>query len=292
MASSQNQFYKTINIRGSLIELNRPLIMGIMNITPDSFFEQSRSENVENCLQQCNKLLSEGADIIDLGAQSTRPGAERISAEEEWNRLQDILEELVAAFPSAAFSIDTFYSEVAEKSINAGAAIINDISGGEIDPKLFDCIAALGVPYVLSHIKGTPQTMSQHANYTNIAQEVVKKLSGDINRLHQLGVKDIIIDPGFGFAKNIEHNFELLANLKQLELLEKPILIGLSRKSMIWKPLETTPEFALNGTTALHMAALERGASMLRVHDVKEAVETVKLFQRLRQAGFNKLSNQ
>ncbi len=281
MAISYAAYYKTINIKGVLTPLDRPLTMGILNLTPDSFFSGSRVQKLDSCLAVCDKMLNEGADIIDLGAQSTRPGSERIEASEEWKRLEETVTLLTKTFPKAAFSVDTFYSLVAEKAINLGVAIINDVSGGEIDPEMFACVSRLKVPYILSHIKGTPQDMSAYASYNDVAMEVVKKLSEKLQQLHELGCNDIIIDPGFGFAKNIQQNFELLANLKQLEILNKPILAGLSRKSMIWKSLDISADEALNGTTALNMAALERGANILRVHDVKEAKETIRLYQHL-----------
>ena len=258
-----------------------PLIMGILNLTPDSFYVASRVKEMDICVARCHAMLKDGAAIIDLGAQSTRPGSSLVSAEEEWRRLGPVLKELSHSFPEANFSIDTFYSFVAERAINCGASIINDVSGGEVDTRLFDCIASLKVPYILSHIKGTPQNMTQNTHYDDVTRDVVKNLSGKINRLHQLGCADIIIDPGFGFAKNTAQNFELLANLRQLEILEKPVLVGISRKSMIWKTLGVSANEALTGTIALNMMALERGASILRVHDVNEAKETILLYQQL-----------
>ncbi len=281
MTSSATQFYKTINIRGKLISLEQPLVMGILNLTPDSFYADSRQNTINSTLKAVENMLSEGADMIDIGGQSTRPGSELISANEEWSRIEPALKCIAAEFPAAVISVDTFYASVAEQAVEQGAAIINDVSGGEMDKEMFATIARLGVPYVLTHSKGTPQNMNKHAQYNDVTLEVVKSLSEKISQLHALGAKDILVDPGFGFAKIVEHNFELLTNLQQLQLLEQPILVGVSRKSMIWKTLNITANDALNGTTALNMAALERGASILRVHDVKEAKETVRLFKYL-----------
>lgn len=252
--------------------------MGILNVTPDSFFEGSRMSSIDQALETAGLMLKDGATIIDIGAQSTRPGSELLSGEEELQRLIPVLEQLCRQFPQAIISVDTFYSSVAREAIAAGAAIINDISGGEMDAEMFVTVAELKSPYILTHMRGTPQTMQNFAVYDNIVLDVVKELSVKINKLHSLGVSDIIVDPGFGFSKTIEQNFELLKGLKQFGLLDKNILVGISRKSMIWKTLGTSAADALNGTTVLNMCALLNGATILRVHDVKEAVETVALF--------------
>lgn len=262
--------------------LDQPVVMGILNLTPDSFFEKSRVAGINELCDRAGKMLEEGATILDIGGQSTRPDSALISSEEELNRLIPSLKALSKAFPEAIISVDTFYADVAEIAVLAGASIVNDVSGGSMDPKLFETVARLKLPYVLTHMRGTPQTMKDHSQYNNVVVDVVKELSVKLAELRNLGVIDVIIDPGFGFAKNVEQNFTLLNSLGQLELLKAPILAGLSRKSMIWKSLNTTADQALNGTTALNMVALQNGARILRVHDVKEAMECIQLFNRLR----------
>lgn len=282
MSSSPKQFYKSLNIDGKLLLPERPLIMGILNITPDSFYSQSRISSQQELIDKAGVLLEDGADILDIGAQSTRPGSEFLSTQEELDRLGDLISAIKASLPKSIISIDTFYAEVARQAIKDGASIINDISGGSLDQAMFPTAAELKVPYILTHMRGTPQTMQDHCNYTDVILDVAKELSTKINELHKLGVSDIIIDPGFGFAKSIAQNFQLLNELEHLLQFEKMILAGISRKGMIWKTLAIKPDQALNGTTALNMAALMNGAGMLRVHDVKEAKETVDLFCALR----------
>ncbi len=256
--------------------------MGILNVTPDSFFNDSRVLTIDGALHKCDQMLKDGADFIDIGAQSTRPGATAVDADVELERLIPVLSKLTTEFPQAIFSIDTYYSEVAKEAISAGGHIINDISGGTIDPTLYDTVAHLQVPYILGHIQGTPVNMNNNPSYTNVVLDVVKELSIKLNALHLKGVNDIIVDPGFGFGKTVEQNFSLLNHLDQLTLLDKPIAIGISRKSMIWKTLECRPEESLHGTTALHMVALQNGASIIRVHDVKEARACIALFNALK----------
>jgi dihydropteroate synthase len=272
---------RTLNIKGKLVDLGTPVVMGILNITPDSFFEGSRFNTELEILTQTEKMLSEGATFIDVGGYSSRPGAEDISVDEECSRVSKAISAICKEFPQTIISIDTFRSEVARQAVQEGAAIINDISAGELDRKMFETVAALNVPYIAMHMRGNPQTMKELTSYTNLVKEVMAYFIDKISHLKALGVNDIIIDPGFGFAKTIDQNFELLTHLDYLKNLERPILAGLSRKSMIWKTLGITAEGALNGTTALNMTALLKGASILRVHDVKEAVEVIKLHSKL-----------
>lgn len=255
--------------------------MGILNITPDSFFKGSRFTTESEILTQTEKMLSEGATFIDVGGYSSRPGAEDISVEEERSRALKAINAILTEFPKTIISIDTFRSEVAKQAVLEGASIINDISAGELDPKMLETVAALKVPYIAMHMRGTPQTMKELTSYTNLVKDVVDYFIEKINHLKALGINDIIIDPGFGFAKTIDQNFELLAHLDHLKNLDRPILAGLSRKSMIWKTLSITADETLNGTTALNMTALLKGVSILRVHDVKEAVEAIKLNAKL-----------
>jgi dihydropteroate synthase len=251
--------------------------MGILNITPDSFFDGGRFRDEKAILGQVEKMLSEGADFIDVGGYSSRPGAADISEEEELRRVLPVIKSISNKFPQALISIDTFRSRVATRAIEAGGHIINDISGGEQDPNMFMTVASLRVPYILMHMRGTPQNMTNQTHYNDLLGEVIHYFEKKIHVLHQLEVKDIIIDPGFGFAKTAEQSFTLLRHLDSLKILNQPVLAGLSRKSMIWKTLGTGPDGALNGTTALNTVALYHGASILRVHDVKEAVECVRL---------------
>jgi len=255
--------------------------MGILNVTPDSFYAGSRVQEEEQLLLLAQQMVKDGADILDIGGYSTRPGAEDISPAQEIERVVSAIKFIKQALPNTLISIDTFRSSVATKAIEAGASLINDVSGGNLDPLMFETVAALKVPYILMHMRGTPQTMKSLAQYANVVTEVYQELRAKLSQLHQLGVTDVIIDPGFGFAKTIEHNFSLLKNLSYFQALGQPVLAGLSRKSMIYKTLDITPENALNGTTALHMIALQQGASLLRVHDVKAAKECVLLHQRL-----------
>jgi len=252
--------------------------MGIINITPDSFFEGSRFMENAVILKVAEKMLNEGADILDLGAQSTRPGSERISADEELKRLMPSVEAIHAEFPDALLSIDTYHSKVAKQTIDAGAAIVNDISAGELDNEMMTTVAQLKVPYICMHMKGSPENMQSHANYDNLPLEILDYFIKKIDACKKAGIRDIILDPGFGFGKTISHNFELLKNLSTFKILDRPILTGISRKSTIYKTLGVSAAEALNGTTFLHAIALLNGANILRVHDVKEAKEAVKLF--------------
>jgi len=272
---------KTLNLGGRLFDLSIPKIMGILNVTPDSFFDGGKFSREDYALARCEQMLLEGAAIIDIGGYSTRPGADDISISEESDRVIPILKKLVKTFPEAIFSIDTFRSTVAKAAVAEGASIVNDVSGGNADEQMHQTIAELNVPYVLMHSKGTPKTMTSLTHYENLVRDIVLELSKKISHMQSLGVKDIIIDPGFGFAKTIDQNFQLLISLDYFKVLEKPLLVGLSRKSMIWKTLSIKPEDALNGTTALNAIALMKGASVLRVHDVKEASECVKLCEKL-----------
>src|SRR5258708_29851884 len=263
----------TLNAGGRLIDLSSPKVMGIINITPDSFYGGSRKQGIDEALQQAEKMLNEGATFLDLGAYSSRPGAEDISLQEETDRLLPVVEAMVSRFPDAVLSIDTFRSQVAEVAIKAGAYIINDISGGQLDPDMFATVARLQVPYILMHMKGNPQNMNQLAQYADVFTEVLDYFVSRYQQLKQLGVHDIIIDPGFGFAKKPEHGYALLNRLQEFDQLQLPILVGVSRKKMIYGLLGGTAAEALNGTTALNTIALTKGANILRVHDVKEAVE-------------------
>lgn len=271
----------TLNSKGKLIDLSRPVVMAILNLTPDSFYKDSRIASINQALQRTGDFLNAGAKFIDLGAYSSRPGAIHISEEEELNRLIPIVEALVKEFPEALLSIDTFRAKVAETAVQAGGHLINDISAGNLDKAMFETVAKLNVPYVMMHMKGNPQTMQENPSYENIVNEVHDYFADKIKTLMQKGVNDIIIDPGFGFAKTIDHNYTLLQKMEILNSFELPILVGFSRKSMITKVLQNTAGEALNGTTVLNTIALTKGASILRVHDVKEAMECVRLFNRL-----------
>jgi dihydropteroate synthase len=280
-AASINPSGKTLNVNGKLVDLSTPVVMGILNITPDSFFKGSRFTIESEILNQTEKMLLEGATFIDVGGYSSRPGADDISPDEESSRALKAIKAIVKEFSQTIISIDTFRSEVARQAVQEGATIINDISAGEFDAKMFETVAALKVPYIAMHMRGNPQTMKALTSYDDLVKEVLNYFIEKINRLKVLGVNDIIIDPGFGFAKTIDQNFELLAHLDYFTNLDRPILVGLSRKSMTWKTLGLTAEDALNGTTALNMAALLKGAGILRVHDVKEAMEVIKLYSKL-----------
>ena len=268
----------TLNCKGRLLIIDKPMVMGIINATPDSFYEGSRFNEVKGIVAQAEKMLDDGADIIDIGGQSTRPGSELISAEQELERVIPSIKAIVEKFPNSFISIDTFYAKVAKAAVNAGASIVNDISAGSMDDKMIGTIAALKIPYILTHMKGTPQTMQQNAVYENVTRDVLDFFIAKTNELKKAGIIDIIIDPGFGFAKTIDHNFELLKNLSVFSMLDRPILIGVSRKSTIYKTLGVNANDALNGTTVLNTVGLMNGASILRVHDVKEAKEAVTLF--------------
>jgi dihydropteroate synthase len=268
----------TLNCKGRLLVIEKPLIMGIINTTPDSFYTGSRYSGVEAIIDIAEKMLIDGADILDIGGQSTRPGSEQIPAEEELERVIPAITAISQKFPQAFISIDTYYSKVAKAAVEAGASLVNDISAGMIDNEMAGTVAALKVPYVLMHMKGTPQTMQKNAVYENVTREVLDFFIAKTFELKQAGITDVIIDPGFGFAKTIEHNFELLKNLSDFKMLDKPLMLGVSRKSTIYKTLGKTAEEALNGTTVLNTIGLMKGASILRVHDVKEAKEAVILF--------------
>lgn len=279
---------QTINCRGKVVKLDSPIIMGIVNITPDSFYGGSRAMSHNAVVEQVSKKIREGADIIDFGAYSSRPGAEHISEKEELERLISVLGPVRKKFPEIFISVDTFRARVAKKMVeDYQVDIINDISAGNMDPEMFETIAKLQVPYILMHMKGTPQNMQKNASYKNLLKEVFLFLSEKIKELSRLGVNDVIIDPGFGFGKTIEHNFQILRALNDFRIFELPILAGLSRKSMIYKTLGYDPEHALTGTIALNTLALENGANILRVHDVKEAKETIQLFLKYKNADLN-----
>jgi len=268
----------TLNCKGRLLVIDKPIVMGIINATPDSFFAGSRFNSVNEIVVEAEKMLNDGANILDIGGQSTRPGSELISADEEIKRVIPAIKAITKINPEAFISIDTFYSKVAIAAVEAGASIINDISAGSMDNRMIATVAELKVPYILMHIKGTPQTMQQNSNYENVTLEVLDYFISKTHELQKAGITDLIIDPGFGFAKTIEQNFELLKNLSVFKMLDRAIMLGISRKSTIYKTLAVNIEEALNGTTVLNTIGLINGASILRVHDVKEAKETVKLY--------------
>lgn len=267
----------TINCKGNLIDLATPKVMGILNVTPDSFYDGGKLISDALILNQVEKMVSDGATFIDVGGQSTRPTSDFLSAQEELNRVLPIVDLLLKNFPEILLSIDTFHSQVADVCIENGAALINDISGGSLDEKMMEVVAKHQVPYIMMHMRGTPQTMQQMTGYDDLIKEVLFYFSQKVAQARSFGINDLIVDPGFGFAKTIQHNFELMRKLELFQMLELPILVGVSRKSMIYKMFETTPKNALNGTTILNTIALTKGANILRVHDVKEAVECVKL---------------
>ena len=271
----------TINCNGILIDLSSPKVMGILNVTPNSFFDGGRHSDEKAILKQVEKMLLEGATFIDIGGYSSKPSAEFVSEEEELQRILLVVQKVVQEFPEAIISIDTFRSKVAKETIENGAAIINDISAGNLDDKMLETIAQLQVPYIMMHMRGTPQTMQTLTQYENIVKDILFYFSEKVAHARSFGINDLIIDPGFGFAKTVEQNFEVLSKLELFQMVELPILAGVSRKSMIYKTLETSAEFALNGTTSLNTISLLKGAKILRVHDVKEAVECVKLYNQL-----------
>jgi dihydropteroate synthase len=269
---------KTLNIRGTLLDLSTPVVMGIMNITPDSFYSGSRVVSSDQIVEKAGQMISEGAGILDIGGYSTRPGAREVSAQEEGDRIESAVEPLAKFFPGLIISVDTFRAEVAERGVDKGAHIVNDVAGGTLDDAMFEAVARMRVPYILMHMRGTPETMNQLTAYERLVPDILRDLRQKVAVLQSKGVADLIIDPGFGFAKSIAQNFELMRELKQFKLLGYPLLVGISRKTTIYKTLQVSPEDALNGTTVLNTLALERGASILRVHDVKPAVEAVKLW--------------
>ncbi|AIN73723.1 dihydropteroate synthase [Flavobacterium psychrophilum] len=271
----------TINCKGQLIDLSTPKVMGILNVTPDSFYDGGRFVSEKNVLIQVENMLQDGANFIDIGGQSSKPKAAIVSIDEELKRVVSIVDLILKKFPETMISIDTFNSKVAQIAVENGAAIINDISAGNLDDNMFETIAKLQVPYIMMHMRGTPQTMQEMTNYDDLLKDILFYFSEKVAKARSFGINDLIIDPGFGFAKTLEQNFELLNKLELFEMLELPILVGVSRKSMIYKTLETTPENALNGTSVLNTISLTKGGNILRVHDVKEAVECVKLYNQL-----------
>lgn len=272
-----------INVNGSLLDLSQPRVMGILNVTPDSFYAGSRMQTESEIARRVKQIVSEGATIIDIGAYSSRPNADNVSAREEMERLRMGLKILFEIQPDAVVSVDTFRADVARMCVEEyGVAIINDIAAGEMDANMFHTVAALNVPYIMMHMQGTPQSMQQHPHYDNLLKEVFLYFARKVQQLRDLGVKDIILDPGFGFGKTMEHNYELLSHLEEFRIFELPLLVGVSRKSMIYRLLDITPQEALNGTTVLDTICLLKGADILRVHDVKEAVETVRIVQAMR----------
>lgn len=268
----------TLNCKGRLLVIDQPIVMGIINTTPDSFYSGSRTNIIDDILFRTEKMINDGATILDVGGQSTRPKSEQISAEEELKRVLPAINAIHKNFPGQIISIDTFYSTVAKQAVDAGASIVNDVSAGTMDEKLLSTVAQLKVPYVLMHMLGKPKTMQQNPEYKNVTLEVFDFLNFKIAELIKLGIHDIIADVGFGFGKTFSHNFQLLRELSFFQQLNKPVMVGLSRKATIYKTLDITPEEALNGTTVMHTIALMNGANILRVHDVKEAVEAIKLF--------------
>lgn len=271
----------TLNCKGRLLVIDKPMVMGIINTTPDSFFAGSRKVFTDAIIRQTATMLEEGAGMIDIGGQSTRPGSSPVSEEEELSRVIGGIEAIHHHFPECIISVDTYYARVAREAVAAGASIVNDISAGTLDPAMTETVASLRVPYVLMHIQGTPQTMQQSPHYDNVTREVLDFFAARLAALQQAGITDIIIDPGFGFGKTHAHNFELLGQLPVFKILEKPLLIGLSRKGTIYKTLKIKAEEALNGTTVLNTIALMKGANILRVHDVKAAVEAITLIQNI-----------
>ena len=269
----------TINCKGTLIDLSRPKVMGILNLTPNSFFDGGKYVDENTVLEQVEKMLNEGATFIDVGAYSSKPNAAYVSEEEEIRRLVPVVELLLSEFPEIIISVDTFRSQVAEKAIEAGAAIINDISAGNLDEGMLETVAKLQVPYIMMHMKGTPNTMQSLTHYEDILKEMLFYFAQKINQARSLGINDLIVDPGYGFAKTTEQNFEVLQKSELFQHLNVPILSGVSRKSMIYKTLNVTAQEALNGTTVLNTLALTKGTHILRVHDVKEAMEAITLFE-------------
>lgn len=274
---------KTINIKGQLLSLDEPQVMGILNVTPDSFYAGSRKQTEAAIIDRIETILREGASIIDVGGYSSRPDAAEVSETEEMQRLEMALQPLLQHYPDVVVSVDTFRSSVARQCVEKyGVSMINDISGGELDERMFDTVAQLRVPYIMMHMRGTPQTMQQQTGYEDVTADLLKYFSQKLERLFRLGVNDVILDPGFGFSKTLTQNYELMRHLGDFRILGLPLLVGVSRKSMIYKLLETTPEESLNGTTVLHTYALLRGADILRVHDVRAAKEAIRIVQQLK----------
>ncbi|MBR1769584.1 MAG: dihydropteroate synthase [Bacteroidales bacterium] len=271
--------HKTINVKGNLISLEKPLIMGILNLTDDSFFDGGKYNTLDKAMQRAESIIEEGAAIVDIGACSTRPGALLVEKQEELRRLLPVIDRIKKKFPEVIISVDTVWGEVMEQCVDKGADILNDISGGQFDDSLFDTVARLGIPYILMHTNTTPDKMQKEIHYDNIFLDICRYFSQRINILYEKGVKDIILDLGFGFGKTIEHNYELLRRQDEFKVFNLPILTGISRKSMIYRPLNSTPQESLEGTTFLHALALEKGADILRVHDVKTAKDCLKLYE-------------
>ena len=272
-----------INVNGRLMDLSEPQVMGILNVTPDSFYAGNRGTTEESIVKRLHQIMDKGASIVDIGAYSTRPGADEVSMEEEMSRLRTGLELIRKHRPEAIVSVDTFRADVAKMCVEEyGVALINDISAGQMDEQMFPTIARLGIPYIIMHMKGTPKDMQIAPQYEHLLKEIFYFFSEKVQKLRDLGVKDIILDPGFGFGKTLEHNYQLMNHLEEFKLFELPVLVGVSRKSMIYKLLETTPEEALNGTSILNTIALQKGAHILRVHDVKEAVEAKRIVQKMK----------
>lgn len=269
----------SLNCRGKILDLSTPKVMGILNLTPDSFYDGGNYNETDAALQKIEAMMSEGADIIDIGAASSRPGAEALTSEEEIERLNSVLSRVRDRFPDQIFSIDTYHSKVARFAAEGfGIDIINDITAGEKDPEMISLVAELNIPYIIMHIQGDPVNMQKDPHYDNVTDEIIRFFSSKIYHLHKLGINDVLIDPGFGFGKNLDHNYELLANLESFRLFELPIVAGISRKSMIYKLLETDSDGALNGTTAGHMILLQKGVNILRAHDVREAKEAISIY--------------
>lgn len=273
-----------INCKGKILNFDSPIVMGILNVTPDSFSGDGHLANPKVLLNQANEMLKNGASILDIGGYSSRPGANHVSEKEELNRVIPIIQLIAKEHPNAILSIDTFRSQVAQKAIDHGAHIVNDISAGNLDDNMFTTIAKLNVPYIMMHMQGHPKTMQEKPTYNNVTTDIIKELAQKVNDLKKIGVRDIIIDPGFGFGKKIKQNYKLLKTLNLFEIFDSPLLIGVSRKSMIYKVINKTPQGAINGSTALHMLALNNGAKILRVHDVKEAFECIQLYKTYKNA--------
>ncbi|MBE9577203.1 dihydropteroate synthase [Flavobacterium proteolyticum] len=271
-----------INCNGKLIDISTPKVMGILNVTPNSFYDGGKHKEINSIIHQVDKMLSEGADFIDIGAYSSKPSAEFVSEEEEIKRLVPIVKSLVETFPNIVLSVDTFRAQVAKASVENGVAMVNDIAAGLLDDKMLETVAELKVPYIMMHMRGNPQTMQSLTDYKDIVKEMIFYFSERIQKARSFGISDIIIDPGFGFAKTLEQNYEVLHKMELFSMLELPFLAGISRKSMIYKVLESSPQEALNGTSVLNTIALQKGAKILRVHDVKEAVECIKLVSKLK----------
>jgi len=273
--------FTTLNCNGRLLDISTPIVMGILNVTPDSFYDGGRYKDLDAILKQAEKMLQEGAKIIDVGGMSSRPRSLKVPINEELKRVVSSIKAIRERFPDTFISIDTVWAKVAQEAVGAGADIVNDISAGNIDEALIPTVGALGVPYILMHIQGTPQTMQNEPHYEDVATDILDFFIKKIAELHQNGIHDIVLDPGFGFGKTIKHNYTILKKMSIFQITDLPLLAGISRKSMIYKVLNTTPDKALNGTTALNMIALQNGANILRVHDVREAVEVIDLWKKL-----------